>query len=61
MSTMKKKVANYLLDISKIVFAGGVLSVILEMDGVSKAAILLMGTWTTVFFAAIAFVLMRTD
>ena len=38
---IKEKVADYLLDISKLVFAGVVLSTILQIEGVSKLAILL--------------------
>ena len=33
---MKAKIADYLLDISKLVFAGVVLSTILQIEGVSK-------------------------
>jgi hypothetical protein len=36
-----------------------VLSTILQIEGVSKLAILLTGTYTTVFIAAIAFILIR--
>ncbi len=54
-SAMKEKIADYLLDISKLIFAGIVLSTILQIDGVSKWAILLTGTYATVFIAAIAF------
>ena len=56
---MRKKIASYLLDISKLVFAGVVLSTILQIEGVSKLAILLTGTYTTIFMAVIAFVIMR--
>ena len=59
MLIIKEKIADYLLDISKLVFAGVVLSTILQIEGVSKLAILLTGTYTTVFIAAIAFTLMR--
>ncbi len=56
---MKDKIANYLLDISKLIFAGVVLSTILQVEGVSKLAILLVGIYATIIFAGIAFILMR--
>jgi hypothetical protein len=56
---MREKIADYLLDISKLIFAGVVLSTILEVQGVSKFAILLTGTYATIFIAIIAFVLLK--
>lgn len=58
---MKAKIADYLLDISKLVFAGVVLSVILQIEGASKLAILLTGICATVIFALIGFILMRDE
>ena len=48
---MKEKIADYLLDISKLVFAGVVLSTILQIEGVSKLAILLTGTYYNSFYS----------
>ena len=59
---MKEKVADYLLDISKLVFAGVVLSGIFKIEGVSYLSVLsvlLFGISTTVIFALIGFVLIR--
>jgi hypothetical protein len=56
---MKEKIADYLLDISKLVFAGVVLSGIFKIEGVSYLSVVLFGISTTVIFALIGFVLMR--
>ena len=56
---MKEKIADYLLDISKLVFAGVVLSGIFQIDGVSQAAVLLSGISVTIIFALIGFVLLK--
>ena len=50
---------NYLLDISKLIFAGVVLSAILQIDGVSKTAILLSGISAIIIFALIWFLLIK--
>ena len=56
---MKEKIADYLLDISKLVFAGVVLSAILQVEGISKSAVLFSGISATVIFALIGFTLAR--
>ena len=56
---MKDKIGNYLLDISKLVFAGMVLGVILDMGEISKTAVLITGVWATVVFALIGFALIK--
>ena len=56
---MKEKIADYLLDISKLVFAGVVLSGIFKIEGVSHLSVLLFGISTTIIFALIGFVLIR--
>jgi hypothetical protein len=56
---MKEKIADYLLDISKLVFAGVVLSGIFKIEGVSQLAVLSFGISVTIIFALIGFVLMR--
>ena len=56
---MKDKIGNYLLDISKLVFAGMVLGVILDMGEISKIAVLITGVWATIVFALIGFALIK--
>ena len=56
---MKDRIGNYLLDISKLIFAGMVLGVILDIGGVSKTAVLITGVWTTIVFALIGFALTK--
>jgi hypothetical protein len=58
---MKDKIADYLLDISKLIFAGVVLSTILQVEGVSKLVILSIGIYATAIFAGIAFILIRKE
>ncbi len=55
----KEKIADYLLDISKLIFAGVVLSTILQVEGVSKLVILSIGIYATMIFSGIAFMLIR--
>jgi hypothetical protein len=59
MSMIRKKIADYLLDISKLVFAGVVLSGIFRIEGVSHLTVLILGISATVVFALIGFVLIR--
>ncbi len=56
---MKQKIGEYLLDISKLVFAGVALSAILKIDGISKAAVLSAGVSATITIALIGFILIR--
>ena len=56
---MKDRIGNYLLDISKLIFAGMVLGVILDIGGVSKLAVLISGVMTTVLFALVGFKLTK--
>ena len=56
---MKDRIGNYLLDISKLIFAGMVLGVILDIGGVSKTAVLITGVWATIVFALIGFALIK--
>jgi len=57
---MREKIADYLLGISKLVFAGVVLSTILKVDGISKLAVLGMGVSATLILAIIGFTLIRS-
>ncbi|MFA5929129.1 MAG: DUF6722 family protein, partial [Candidatus Margulisiibacteriota bacterium] len=50
-SALKEKIGDYLLDVSKLVFAGVVLSSILSFEGIPKLIILLLGTIATVAIA----------
>ena len=59
MHLMRNKIADYLLDISKLVFAGVVLSTILQIDGVPKWAVLLTGVYATFVIALVGFMLME--
>lgn len=54
-----EKFADYFLDISKLVFAGVVLSGIFRIDGVSQSAVLLSGISLTIIFALIGLMLIR--
>ncbi len=56
---MKQKVGEYLLDISKLVFAGVALSAILDVDGISKVAVLFAGVSATVTIAMTGFIMIR--
>ncbi len=56
---MKQNVGEYLLDISKLVFAGVALSAILDIDGISKVAVLFAGVSATITIALIGFTLIR--
>ena len=56
---MKDKIGNYLLDISKLIFAGVVLGVILDIGGVSQIAVLVSGVMTTIIFAMAGFALTK--
>ena len=55
----KKKLADYLLDISKLVFAGVVLTTILEFDNNSTWVILTVGVYSSIIIALIGFALME--
>ena len=56
---MKDRIGNYLLDISKLIFAGMVLGVILDVSGISQTAVLISGVWATIALALIGFALIK--
>ena len=56
---MKDRIGNYLLDISKLIFAGMVLGVILDIGGISQTAVLISGVWATIALALIGFALIK--
>lgn len=58
---MKAKIADYLLDISKLVFAGVVLGAIFEVEGLPKLAVFFAGIYATTFLAIVAFRLMKEE
>lgn len=58
---MKKKVADYLLDMSKLIFAGVVLGAILKVEGLPRLAVFLAGIYATTFLAIVAFRLMKEE
>jgi hypothetical protein len=54
---MRKSIGSYLLDISKLIFAGVVLSTVLKIEDVSRISVLISGTIATVTFAITGFLL----
>ena len=57
---MEDKIADYLLDISKLIFAGVVLGTAIQIDGLSALTTLLAGLSATVFTASLALVIIAT-
>jgi hypothetical protein len=55
---MKETIGNYFLDISKLIFAGVVLSAVLDLD-VSKISVLFVGIYATSVFALMGFLFLR--
>ncbi|WFE67830.1 hypothetical protein P8S54_06235 [Thiomicrospira sp. R3] len=55
----KNKLADYLLDISKLVFAGVVLTTILEFDMASKWTIITIGFYASGMIALFGFLLLE--
>ena len=49
-----EKLGDFFIDIAKLVFAGVVLSTLLDME-VDKQSVLLLGVFTTVVFVKIGF------
>ena len=56
---MKEKIGDYLLDTSKLVFAGVVLSTVLELE-VSKPNIIIFGIYASFILALIGFLILRS-
>ncbi len=52
---MRQKVGNYLLDVSKLIFAGVVLSSILGFEDVPKLLVLMLGSLATLITALVGF------
>lgn len=51
---INEKLGDFFIDIAKLVFAGVVLSTLLDME-VDKQSVLLLGVFTTVVFVKIGF------
>ena len=51
---MEDKIADYLLDISKLIFAGMVLGTVVQVEGLSTMTALYTGISATVFTASLA-------
>jgi len=58
---MRNEIGKYLLDVSKLVLGGVVLSTIFEIEDMSKWVILLVGFIITIFFAIIGFLLIKNE
>lgn len=56
---MKEKIADYLLDISKLIFAGVVLTVVLEIQSLSELTVLLVSVNASVLAAVAGFLVLR--
>jgi hypothetical protein len=57
----KNKLADYLLDISKLIFAGVVLTTILEFENTSKLLVLATGVYASMIIALIGFFLLEKE
>ncbi len=56
---MTEKIADYLLDISKLILAGVVLTVLLEIQNLSGLTVLLVSINASVFAAVTGFLILR--
>ncbi|MBI4778145.1 hypothetical protein HY792_04420 [Candidatus Desantisbacteria bacterium] len=54
---MRQKVGDYLLDVSKLIFAGVVLGSILGFEDVPKMVVLILGSLATLIIALVGFML----
>ena len=54
---MEEKIAECLLDISKLIFAGVVLSMVLQIENLSELTVLLLGMHASVFTAIAGFMI----
>ncbi|MBI4645754.1 MAG: hypothetical protein HY738_03915 [Bacteroidia bacterium] len=58
---MRKELGKYFIDISKLIFAGVVLSTILKVEDFSKIIILLVGLIITIILATIGFIFLKNN
>ena len=54
---MEEKIADYLLDLSKLIFAGVVLGTVLQIENLSELTALLTGMHASVFTAIAGFLI----
>ncbi len=59
--TMKKRVGEYFLDVSKLVFGGAVLNSVLKMESVPKNDILIMSVAGVLALASLGFFLTKEN
>ncbi len=57
---MRTEFGKYLLDVSKLVLGGAVLSTILEMKGIEKIAVLIFGTASSIVFLLIGLYILKS-
>ena len=56
---MRKEIGKYLLDVSKLVFAGVVLSSVLKVEDISKFLLLFIGLTVTFLLALFGFLYIK--
>jgi len=56
--SLRVKIGDYLVDVSKLIFGGVVLSTILNIQSVPKGSVLIVGGLATIIFAVLGFYLM---
>lgn len=56
---MQQKIADYILDIAKLVFAGVVLGGIFRIATLAQPTMVLLGVTATIILALIGFILVR--
>ena len=56
---MRNEIGKYLLDVSKLVLAGVVLSAVFEIEEVSKVILLVCGLVVTITIALLGFIFIR--
>ncbi len=59
--TMRKRIGEYFLDVSKLVLGGAVLSTVLKMESVSKSGILITSIAIVVVLSSLGFFLISEE
>lgn len=57
--SLRAKIGDYLVDVSKLIFGGVVLSTILNIQSVPRGSVLVVGCLATIFFAIWGFYLIK--
>jgi len=57
--SLRAKIGDYLVDVSKLIFGGVVLSTILNIQSVPRGSVLAVGCLATIFFAVWGFYLIK--